>query len=102
MHERRRLGGRSIVLMYSLHVVKEVVTAREAVAGHSSLTVPEVAQMGPSPMAVHTMCLPLVTEKACGRRELHTNAGLLVATERLEVRVDILAERGQDTNTIKR
>jgi len=75
-------------------VVKEVVTTREAMAWHRSLAVPEVAQMWPSSMAVHTMSLTFVTEKACSRRELHANTSLLVATERLEVRVDILAAKG--------
>jgi hypothetical protein len=80
--------------VYSLHVVEEIVTTREAVTGHCPLAVPEVAQVRPSPMTVHTMRLTLMAEKACSRRELHTNAGFLVAAERLEVRVDILAGKG--------
>jgi hypothetical protein len=81
----------------SLHVVKEVVATRKAVTRHSSLTVPEVAQVWPRTVTVHTVRLALVAEKACSRRELHTNAGLLVATERLEVRVHVLARNSLDT-----
>lgn len=41
-------------------------------------------------MTMHAVRLALVTEQASGRRELNTDARLLVAAERLEVRVDVL------------
>lgn len=83
LHRWRGLSGGPIVLVDSLHVVKEVVATREAVARHRSLAVSEVAQVWPSAVTVHTVRLALVAEEACSRRELHTNAGLLVATEGL-------------------
>jgi hypothetical protein len=79
--------------MHSLHVVEEVVSARKTVAGYRSLTVPEVAKMGPGAVAVHAMRLAFVTEEARSRRELYTNAGLLIAAEWLQMRVHILATR---------
>ena len=90
MH-RRRLRSGAIVLVHTLHVVEEVVATREAVARHSTLAVPEVAKVWPGAMTMHAMRFPLVTEKACSRRELHADAGLLVAAERLQVRVDVFA-----------
>ena len=99
LHRRRGLSRWAIVLVHALHVVKEVVATGEAVARHSSLTVPEVAQVWTSTVAVHTVRLALVAEKACSRRELHTNARLLVAAERLEVRVDVLAAKELEYTT---
>jgi hypothetical protein len=77
--------------VYSLHVVEEVVATGEAVTWHRSLAIAEVAQVRPRAVTVHAMCLTLVAEKACSRRELHTNTSLLVAAERLQVGVDVLA-----------
>lgn len=77
--------------MHTLHVVKEVVATRKAVTRHGSLTLPEVAKVWPGAVAVHTMRLPLMAEKARSRRELHADASLLVATERLEVRINVFA-----------
>jgi hypothetical protein len=48
--------------------------------------------MGSCAMAVHAMSLTLMAEKASGRGELNADAGLLVAAERLQVRVHVLAE----------
>jgi hypothetical protein len=50
----------------SLHVVEEVVATREAVTRHRSLTVPEVAQVWPSAVAMHAMRFAFVAEEACG------------------------------------
>jgi hypothetical protein len=79
--------------MHSLHVIEEVVSARETVTGYRSLTVPEVTEMGPGAVAVHAMSLAFVTEEARSRGELHANAGLLVAAEWLQMGVHILATR---------
>lgn len=78
-----RLGSRAFELMNALHVIEEVVAAWKAVAGYSTLTVLEVAEMRPGAMTMHTMRFALVTEQAGGRRELNANARLLVAAERL-------------------
>jgi hypothetical protein len=43
-------------------------------------------------MAVHTMGFTLMAKEASSRRELHTDARLLVAPERLQMRIDILAK----------
>ena len=75
--------------MNSLHVVKEVVATGKAVTWNCSLTVPEVAQMGPGAVTVHAMSFPLMTKKAGGGRELHTNACLLITAEGLQVRVHV-------------
>lgn len=91
LDRRRWLSSGPIVLVHSLHVVKEVVSTRETVTWHSALAVAEVAEVRPRAMTVHTMCLTFVTEEACSRRELHADAGFLVAAERLEVRVNVLA-----------
>lgn len=86
----RSLGGRALELVNTLHVVEEVVAAREAVSRDSTLTVLEVAQVRSGTVSVHAVGLTLVTEQAGGGRELNTDAGLLVAAEWLQVRVNIL------------
>jgi hypothetical protein len=91
LHRRRGLSSGPIVLVYSLHVVEEVVATGEAVTWHRSLAIAEVAQVRPRAVTVHAVSFTLVAEKACSRRELHTDTGLLVAAERLQVRVDVLA-----------
>ena len=94
MDWRRRLCGGPVILVDTLHVVKEVVATREPVTRHGTLTIAEVAQVWPGSVTVHAMCLTLVTEEACSRRELHANARLLVAAERLQMRVHVLAVEG--------
>lgn len=94
LDRRGWLSSGPIVLVHSLHVVEEVVATREAVTWHSALTVAEVAKVRPRAVTVHTVRLTFVTEEACSRGELHTDAGLLVAAERLEVRVNVLAVVG--------
>jgi hypothetical protein len=98
LHRRGRLSGGAFVLVDTLHVVKEVVSAREAVSRHRPIAVGELAQMRPGTVSVHAVCLALVTEEACGGRELDTNAGRPVTPEWLQVRVDefvvVALERG--------
>lgn len=91
LHRRRRLCGRSIVLVYPLHVVEEVVATGEAMARYRSLTLPEVAKVRSGTVTVHAVRLTLVAKEACSRGELHTDARLLVAAEGLKVGVDVLA-----------
>jgi hypothetical protein len=79
--------------VHALHVVEEVVATREAVTWNSTLTVTEVAEVRSCPVAMHAMSLTLVAEEASRRRKLNTDAGLLVATEWLQVRVHVLARQ---------
>jgi hypothetical protein len=91
-HGRRRwLGGGPVILVHTLHVIKEIVATREAMALYGTLAVTEVAEMRSGTVAVHTMCLAFVTEEASSRRELNADTGLLVAAEWLQVRVDVFA-----------
>jgi len=76
--------------MDPLHVVKEVVATRKAMTRHRSFAIPEVAQVRPGTVPMHSMSLTLMAKKASCRRKLHANAGLLVAAERLQMRVHIL------------
>jgi len=78
LDRRRWLSSGPIVLVYSLHVVEEVVATREAVAWHSALTVAEVAKVRPRAVTVHTVRLTFVTEEACSRGELHTDEVFLL------------------------
>lgn len=71
-------------------MVEQIVTTREAMTGYSTLTILEVAEVRSGTVSVHAVCLTLVTEQASGRRKLNTDACLLVAAERLQVRVDVL------------
>jgi hypothetical protein len=77
--------------MHTLHVIEEVIAAGESVSWDRSLTISEVAEVGSGSMSVHAMCLPFVSEKASSRRELYTDTNLLVAAERLQVRINVLA-----------
>jgi hypothetical protein len=72
-------------------VVKEVVAAREAMAGDSTLAVAEVTEMRSCTVTVHTVGLALVAKETGGGGELNADASLLVASEWLQVGVDILA-----------
>jgi hypothetical protein len=67
--------------MDALHVVKEVVAAREPMSWHGTLTVTEVAEMRARTMAVHAVGLTFMTKEAGSRRELDANTSLLVASE---------------------
>ena len=78
----------------TLHVVEEVVAAREAVAWHSTLAILEVAEVRPRAVSVHTVRLAFVTKQARGGRKLNADASLLVAAERLQMRVHVLAVEG--------
>ena len=90
LHGRRGLSGGALELVDTLHVVEEVVAAREAVAWHSTLAILEVAEVRPRAVSVHTVRLTFVTKQARGGRKLNADASLLVATEWLQVRVDVL------------
>jgi hypothetical protein len=88
----RRLSGGAIVLVHTLHVVEKIVAAGKAVTWHSALTVAEVAEVRASTVAVHAVSLTLMAKEASSRRELNAHTGLFVATEGLQVRVNVLAE----------
>lgn len=79
--------------MHSLHVVVKVVASGETIASEPTLTSRVEAEVRTVAVTVHAMCLALVAEQAGRRRELLLGAGLDLAAERLEVRVDELAIR---------
>lgn len=81
------------VVVYSLHVVKQVVPPREAVARESTLAASVEAEVRSVTVTVHTMGLSLVTEQAGGGREFLFGASLLSAAEWLEMRINELAVR---------
>lgn len=85
-----RLGGRTLELVNTLHVVEEVVATGEAVSRNGTLAVLEVAEVRTGSMSVHAVSLALVTQQAGSGGELDANTGLLVAAEWLQVRVDVL------------
>jgi hypothetical protein len=60
---RRRLSSGAIVLMNTLHMIKEVVAAGETVTWYSTLAVAEVAQVRPGTMTMHSVSLTLVAQK---------------------------------------
>jgi hypothetical protein len=80
----------------TLHVIKEVVAAWETMALYRTLAIAEVAKVRSRTMAMHAMCLALVAEETGGGGELNSDASLLVAAERLQVRVHVLT-----TNNIR-
>jgi hypothetical protein len=73
------------VIVYSLHVVKQVVSPWETIARESALTSSVEAKVRSVTVAVHAMSLAFVTEEASGRRELLLGACFLPAAEWLEV-----------------
>jgi hypothetical protein len=87
---RGGFGSRALELVNALHVIEEVVTTGETMSRDGTLAVLEVAQVRPCAVSVHAVRLALVAEQACSGGELDADAGLLVATERLQVRVDVL------------
>lgn len=87
----RGLSGGTVVLVHTLHMVEEIVATGETVALDGTITVTEVAEVRSCTVTMHTMSFSLVAEQASRGRELDSHAGLLVATEGLQVRVDILA-----------
>jgi hypothetical protein len=72
-------------------VIEEVVSAGKPVTRYCTLAITEMAEMWSGTMTMHAVSLTLMTEKAGSRRKLNTNASLLVAAERLQVRVHVLA-----------
>lgn len=79
------------MVMHSSHVIVEVVPPWETIAGLAAITTGVKAKMWPVTMAVHAVRFTLVTEQAGCGRELLLGAGLNLATEWLQVRVNELA-----------
>jgi hypothetical protein len=81
------------VIVYSFHVVKEVVSPWEAIARESALAASVEAKVRAVTVAVHAVSLALVAEEASSRRELLLGASVLPAAEWLEVGINELAVR---------
>jgi hypothetical protein len=81
------------VIVYSFHVVKEVVSPWEAIARESALAASVEAKVRAVTVAVHAVSLALVAEEASGRRKLLLGASVLPAAEWLEVGINELAVR---------
>lgn len=84
-------SGLLLVIMYSLHVIKEIVPSWEPVARNTSLTSRVETQMWPISMSVHAMSFSFMPEQASRGRELLLGTGLNLAAEGLQVGVDELA-----------
>lgn len=97
--QTRAVGGSLFLValpaVHALHVVEEIVTARETLTRGRPFTVRKVAQVGARIVAVHAMGFSLVTKQACNRGEGGVFTLRNFASEWLQVRVDILAIQGQ-------
>jgi hypothetical protein len=83
-----RTAGTTVVTVNALHVVAEVPLAGESISGSGAVATKVAAQERLVTVAVETVGLTLMTEKAGGRRESSTLARLGLAAVGLEVRVD--------------
>lgn len=88
---RGRLDRDTIVIVHAAHVIPEVPLAGEAVARLGALASLIGAQVRLLAMAVHGMCLALMTEQAGSRGKAGVLASLNLAAVGLQVRVDELA-----------
>lgn len=94
MHSIRTRETRASILsvvMYSLHVVKQVVPPWESISGKSSLAASVEAKVWAVTVTVHAMGLALVAKQARSGGELLLGASLLSAAEWLQMRIDELA-----------
>jgi hypothetical protein len=71
-------------------VVKEIVTAREALTWRRPLAISVVAEVGTSTMAMHAVSFSFVPKKAGGRGEWDRFAFGNLASEGLQMRIDVL------------
>jgi len=81
------------VIVHPLHVIKQVVSPREAIARKSALAASVEAKVRAVTVAVHAVSLALVAEEASSGRELLLGASVLPAAEWLEVGINELAAR---------
>jgi len=79
------------VIVYPLHVIKQVVSPWETIAWESALAASVEAEMRSVTVAVHAVSLALVAEEARGRGEFLLGASFLPAAERLEMRINEFA-----------
>ena len=86
-------AGILTVIVYSLHVIKQVVSPWEAIARESALAASVEAKVRAVTVAVHAVSLALVAEEASSGRELLLGASVLPAAEWLEVGINELAAR---------
>lgn len=84
-----------VVSVHSLHVVHQIVVARESIAGQRAFTSIKLAQIWFVPMPVQSVCLSLMTKQTrCGRESvliLCTPASILLTDKWLEVGVNVFA-----------
>jgi hypothetical protein len=73
------------VIVYPLHVVKQVVSPGEPIARESALAASVEAKVRSVTVAVHAVSLALVAEEASSGREFLLGASFLPAAEWLEV-----------------
>ena len=73
------------MIVYPLHVVKQVVSPRETIARESALAASVEAKVRSVTVAVHAVSLALVAEEASSGREFLLGASFLPATEWLTV-----------------
>lgn len=77
--------------MNTLHVIQQVVVAREAIVRRCTLAFLVLTEVGAVAVAVKAVSFPLMTQEARGRGELGVVAGFTLASERPNVRVYVLA-----------
>lgn len=97
MHSIRTRETRASILsviMYSLHVVKQVVPPWKSISGKSSLAASVEAKVWAVTMTVHAVSFSLVAKQAGSGGEFLLGASLLSAAEWLQVGIDELAAEG--------
>jgi hypothetical protein len=83
--------GAILVIMDTLHVVKQVVPPGKSISGNATFAAWVEAEVGTFTMAVHPVGLSFMPQKASRGRELLLGTGIHFAPEGLEVGVDELA-----------
>jgi hypothetical protein len=78
----------------TLHVVKQVVCPRESIICTRTVTVLEMAKIGLVSMSMESMGFTFVPQKTSCRRETIVVTVLVLATEWLDVRVNVFAMAG--------
>jgi hypothetical protein len=82
------------MVMHPLHVVKKVVSAREAIARDTTLASGVVAQVWPVTVSVHAVRFSFVAKEAGSGGEFLLGACVDLAAEGFEMRVNKLAVVG--------
>lgn len=77
--------------MYSLHVVKQVPPAWEAISKDGAVTIRERTQMWLFAMAMHTVGFSLMSQKTRSGRKLQFSTGRDLAPVWLQMRIQVFA-----------